>query len=157
MSSFRDLNFTCHSDLHFGKTRLFGFECFAPLDPVYESMLGGSKSTEKVDSLPSCENVCESSSSSQPDYEQFMSLNRTKLLSFCGSSTKQVYRAMSDVQCQFNVVVDFDFDKLAWTTKSGEPIETINWSKGGYPWFNDKLDMIVFELVAIFNSCSKNF
>ena len=145
MSSIPDLNFTCHYDLHFGRGRLFGFECFAPLDPVYESMLGGSKSTEKVESLPSCESVCESSSSRQPNYEQFMSLNKSKLLDFCEESTEKSARAMPDNLCQFNVVVDFDFDKLAWTTESGEPIKTINWSKGGYPWFNHKLDVIVFE------------
>ena len=53
-------------------------------------------------------------------------------------------RAITRQKCMFNVIVGFDFKQLAWTTKSGKPLNTIQWFEG-YPWVNGKLDVIVFE------------
>lgn len=83
---------------------------------------------------------------SQPNYEQFLKFNKTKLLNFCEDSVKGPgLRIAHEKLCQFNVIVDFDFDHLVWETPSGDPITTISWSEGGYPWFNDKLDIVLFE------------
>ena len=155
MSVIPDLNYTCHSNFDYRGKRLFGLECFAPLHPVYESILDGSKSFKKVDNLPSCDTLCRSSLSSQPDFEEFMSLNRTEQLNLCdnnalpGVSGRQLTvmedpRAIPRQKCMFNVIVDFDFKHHVWTTKRGKPLNTIQWYEG-YPSVNDKLDVIVFE------------
>ena len=144
MSLIPDLNFTCEVDLHFRGNRHFGYECFGQVDPVYKSMLAGSKTAEKIESLPSCDTVCQSSSSNQPNYEQFMTLNRSKLLSFCETIEMQS-RAVSYGQCLFNVDVNFDFGQLAWTTKNGDPLRNIQWYDSEFPLFNDKLAIIVIE------------
>ena len=145
MTLIPDLNFTCEVDLHFRGNRHFGFECFASVNPVYKSMLAGSKTADKVESLPSCDTVCKSFSSSQPDYEQFLALNRSKLLSLCKESTEMQSRAMSNDQCLFNAVVNFDFDQLAWTTKNGKPLRNIEWFDSQFPLLYDKLAINVFE------------
>ena len=146
MSFIPKLNFSCSNGFHFRENRLFGYDCFGLVDPVYEKILNGKKFAEKVENLPSCDAVCESSSSSQPDYEKFLSLNRTKLLSSCEYKKSEVaQKSVPDRNCRFNVVVKFDFEKLIWITDSGLPITNINWLHGGYPLWNDKLDIIIFE------------
>ena len=145
MSLIPDLNFTCEVDLHFRGNRHFGFECFAPVNPVYKSILAGSKTAEKVESLPSCDTVCQSSSSSQPNYVEFMALNRSKLLDLCEQSIEIQSRAVSYGQCLFNVDVIFDFDQLAWTTKNGEQLRNIQWFDSEFPLLNNKLQIVIFE------------
>ena len=140
------LDFVCSNGFHFRNNRLFGYDCFGLVDPVYAEILNGTRYAQKVENLPSCDAVCESSSSSQPDYEQFLSLNRTKLLSSCQfKKSEAAQKSVSRGNCRYNVVVNFDFKRFVWTTDSGLPITNINWLHGGYPLWNDKLDIIIFE------------
>ena len=141
----QDLNFTCEINLNLRGNRHFGYECVADVDPMYKSMLAGSKTAEKVQNLPSCDAVCQSSSSSQPNYEQFMALNRSKLLNLCEENIEMQSRTESYGQCLYNVDVNFDFDQLAWTTKNGEPLGTIQWFDSEFPLLNNKLQIIIFE------------
>ena len=101
MSLIPRVNLTCSFGFDFRDNRLFGYDCFGLVEPVYDIMLDGSNAIEKVESLPSCDEVCENSGSSQPNYEQFLSLNRTKLHSLCKKSRDSII-LLSRKQCRFN-------------------------------------------------------
>ena len=107
MSLIPKLNFTCSYGFHFRDNRLFGFDCFGPVNPVYEAILDGSTAVKKVRGLPSCDNVCQNSGASQPNYDQFLTLNRTKLQSFCKADrTKKAFPQQE--MCRFNQGSPFD-------------------------------------------------
>ena len=146
MSVIPKVNFTCSYEFYLKEKRHVAFDCFGSVNPVYRKMLDGSTSAEKITNLPSCDFACENSGAYQPNYEQFMSLNRSVLDDFCRNSNTPILSKLPTQQiCPFNVVVNFDFEKLVWTTESGEPITDINWSDAAYPLLSDKLNIVLYE------------
>ena len=89
----------------------FGWKCVATMDAYLASLLKDLdiKSTEY---LPSCDSVCSENGAHQPSYDEFMSINKTILISFCKSPEN----------CGFNVNIPFNFEKLQWTREDGTPI-----------------------------------
>ena len=87
----KELNFTCDNRYDFrGKTYLRS-TCYAPLNSYFDSMKdwlvnSKSKQVERGDlvaKFPDCDSVCSKSWSRQPNYDDFMSLNLTRLGQFC--------------------------------------------------------------------------
>ena len=71
-------SFACDVNFVFGLKTLFGANCFAPLGSMYQNFTAD-------DQIPTCDEFCAKYHSKQPSYNQFVSLNRTRLRSRCSS------------------------------------------------------------------------
>ena len=87
----KELNFTCDNKYDFREKTYLRSTCYAPLHSYFDSMkdwLVNSKSTQVergdlVAKFPDCDSVCSKFWSRQPNYDDFMSLNLTRLGQFC--------------------------------------------------------------------------
>ena len=106
-----EIDFKCDYTIkHSGKIT-FGWKCVATMESYLFSLLN-ELDIKSRNLLPSCDSVCSDHGAHPPSYDEFLSINRTVLGSFCRSSKN----------CGFNVVVLFDFQRLVWTRDDGTAI-----------------------------------
>ena len=108
-----EIDFKCDYTIRHNGKITFGWKCVATMESYLFNLL---KNTRNLDDLPSCDSVCSEHNAHPPSYDEFLSINRTVLRSFCESSNN----------CGFNVVVPFDFQRLLWTRDDGTAIGKVN-------------------------------
>lgn len=88
-----------------------------------------------------------------PYVSQLVELNVSRLESACESEFSRKGELNSpgeslvDVDCAFDVSDDYNFRTQSWVRKDRSPIENIRWSSDVYPLTNNRLSIVVFELV----------
>ena len=147
------LKFVCDFSFYFQEQRFFGYNCVAPVKPVFDQMMKSSRTIQEKVKFPSCDSICDESNSRslkstlsqeirvffcfrQPSYSDFVSLSVDRLSEFCGLP-----------DCRFNVIVDYNYQKLSWVTDDGSEIDDLIWLDNFYPLFRDILTIYLNRLV----------
>ena len=135
------IDFVCDYTIKHSGQITFGWKCVATMEPYIANLWRelDIKRTNYRQHLPSCDSVCSEHGAHQPTYDDFMSINRTILASFCKIPKR----------CGFNVVVSFDFKKLEWTKKDGTTIDNLTWTNSGFPQYRNLVDLQIHNRNSI--------
>ena len=127
-----DPHFRC--DRHFSLLRmdLIQFSCVAIVNTPPAS---------------TCQSVCGDFNAHRIDYDDFMSVNATRLLSMCGSV---------DGECQIEVKIVYNFVSHKWES-NGRELNNITWLSQAYPQLRDMITVCGFNPLVGYQSYNLHY
>ena len=119
-------SYVCDFAIEYEGKIVLGRNCVKSVQSYIESLVI-ELNIQNPEDLPGCDFVCEQLGDHQVNYDEFSSISLDTLENLCIWSEK----------CEFNVTVDYDYEKRVWRRKDDTMIEDLLWSTSAFPRYKD--------------------